>query len=220
MAFFAPSIPSMKTKHRRAQPASLKVRGVQLLSQREHSVHELRQKLLRHARLVNAAAQQAAEGEMDPPRHDGDAGASGAHPESFVPLRHQNTGRLTPASLPPDATEDAVEEVLAWLQSQGYLSDTRFLQSRVQVRSERFGNLRIRQELAQHQVELTPEAALALRASELGRAQAVSYRKFGGSQPATPAEAAKRARFLAQRGFSSDVVRQVLRGAGGSSTDD
>lgn len=196
--FFALSIPSMNTKHSRDQPASLKVRGVQLLSQREHSVHELRQKLLRHARILNAAAQKAAAegGGMDSSRHDDEAGA-----------------------LPLDAPEDAVEEVLAWLQSQGHLSDTRFLQSRVQVRSERFGNLRIRQELAQHQVELTSEAALVLRASELGRAQAVCDRKFGVSRPATPAEAAKRARFLAQRGFSSDVVRQVLRGAGEPSTD-
>lgn len=211
----------MKNKRGRGQPASLKLRGVQLLSQREHSVHELRQKLLRHARLlVDAAAQQAAvEDGMDNPLHQGEAGASKAHLESAVPPRHQNAGRLTAASLPPDALEDAVEEVLAWLQSQGYLSDTRFLQSRVQVRSERFGNLRIRQELAHHQVELTPEAALALRASELDRAQAVCDRKFGGSRPATPAEAAKRARFLAQRGFSSDVVRQVLRGAGEPSTD-
>ena len=42
----------MKNKRGHGQPASLKLRGVQLLSQREHSVHELRQKLLRHARLL------------------------------------------------------------------------------------------------------------------------------------------------------------------------
>ena len=211
----------MKNKRSSGQPTSLKLRGVQLLSQREHSVHELRQKLLRHARLLDAAAHQAAAKEgMDNPRHDGEHGVSDAHGEDPEPLCHQNGGRLMAASLPLETLEDTVEEALAWLQSQGYLSDTRFLQSRVQVRSERFGNLRIRQELAQHQVELTPEAALALRASELGRAQAVCDRKFGGSRPATPVEAAKRARFLAQRGFSSDVVRQVLRGAGESSTGD
>lgn len=112
-----------------------------------------------------------------------------------------------PADLPSE-----VEAVLDWLQAHRYLSDERFVESRVHARAARFGNLRIQQELSQHGVELTPEIACGLRDSERARAREVQQRKFG-SLPATPADRARQARFLAGRGFSAEVVWQVLRGA-------
>jgi regulatory protein len=113
-----------------------------------------------------------------------------------------------PAELPPAAR---VEAVLDWLEAHQYLSPERFVESRVHARAARFGNLRIRQELKQHQVALTPEAALALKESELQRARAVRDRKFA-AWPADAAERAKQARFLAGRGFSPEVIGRVLRG--------
>ena len=89
----------------------------------------------------------------------------------------------------------------------------RFVESRVHARSSRFGNLRIRQELKQHQVALSPEAAQALAASELQRARDVRARKFAEA-PASAAERAKQARFLAARGFSPEVIGRVLRAPG------
>ena len=118
----------------------------------------------------------------------------------------------------PDATA-RVEAVLDWLEAHRYLSNERFVESRVHARSERYGNLRIRQELKQHQVALTPEASQALRDSEFDRAAAVHARKFG-DLAATPADRARQARFLAARGFSPDVIGRVLRGRGGRSGDD
>ena len=79
------------------------------------------------------------------------------------------------------------------------------------ARSARFGNLRIRQELKQHQVTLSAEAVQALKDSELQRARAVLERRFA-APPASPAERAKRMRFLAGRGFSSEVIARALRG--------
>ncbi len=196
-------------------PLSLRARGVQLLSQREHSVSELRQKLQRHARLLEAAPtfteagdEGCDDGEEQAGQHhsaEGVDGRSTVHrPDSVVPAQ------TVPVPIGFDAAE-AVADALVWLQAQGYLSDTRFTQSRVHVRAARFGNLRIRQELAQHQVVLTPEAAQALRDSEFERALAVFQRKFGNVPTSNASETAKQARFLTQRGFSSDVVRQVLR---------
>jgi regulatory protein len=78
------------------------------------------------------------------------------------------------------------------------------------VRASRFGNLRIRQELKQHQVALPAEAAQALKDSELQRACAVLERKFA-TPPSNPAEHAKQARFLAGRGFSPEVIARALR---------
>lgn len=171
----------MKARGQTPRPASLRARGVQWLAQREHSVSELRQKLLRHARVLQAAASRAAD--------------------------DHNAGDVNEDDWPA-----AVNDALAWLIAQGYLSDARFVQSRVHVRAQRFGNLRIRQELAGHQLELSPEAASALGASELERAQAVHARKFR-TGPSSVAETAKQARFLTQRGFSPEVVRRVLRQA-------
>jgi regulatory protein len=117
----------------------------------------------------------------------------------------------------PDAAPGAVDALLDWLEANRYLSQERFVESRVHARAARFGNLRIRQELAQHQVVLPAEAEQSLRDSELGRAREVWARKFAGPG-ATPAERAKQARFLTGRGFSPEVVRRVLRDAGRAAT--
>lgn len=112
-----------------------------------------------------------------------------------------------PAELAPAVR---VEAVLDWLEAHQYLSQERFAESRVHARASRFGNLRIRQELKQHQAVLTPDAAQALRESELQRARAVRARKFA-EWPESAAERAKQARFLAGRGFSPEVIGRALR---------
>jgi regulatory protein len=151
---------------------SLKGRGLQILSQREHSRSELRRKLLVHARAAEA--------------EDGSESA-------------------------PPAVEQ-VEAVLDWLQANRYLSEERFVESRVHARASRFGNLRIRRELAQHGVALTADAAQQLKDSEAARAREVWSRKFG-QVAADAAERARQVRFLAGRGFSSEVIRRVVQGA-------
>jgi len=105
-----------------------------------------------------------------------------------------------------------VDAVLDWLEAKRLLSNERFAEVRIHARAPRFGNLRIRQELARHDVTLTPEAQQALADSELERARTVRARKFA-ARPATPAEQARQARFLGARGFSPDVIRKVLRDA-------
>ena len=148
---------------------SLKGRGLQILSQREHSRIELRRKLLAHVRA--------------------------GEPDEAAP-----------------SPEEQVEAVLDWLQAQRYLSEERFVEGRVHARASRFGNLRIRQELAQHGVALSAGAAQQLKESELGRARELWSRKFG-VVAREAAERARQARFLIARGFSSEVVRRVVQGS-------
>ena len=111
-----------------------------------------------------------------------------------------------------DAARLEIEALLDWLQQNRYLAAERFVESRVHARASRFGNLRIRQELAQHALELGDDARRALDDSEPARARAVRERRFGNA-PATPHERARQARFLAARGFSADVIQRVLREA-------
>ena len=121
-----------------------------------------------------------------------------------------------------DAAADPAPEVdalLDWLIANRYLSDARFVESRVNARGARYGNLRIRQELGQHGALLDAATAERLKDSELARARAVWARKYGGARAVPAAERARQMRFLAGRGFSADVIRRVIRG-GNSEPDD
>jgi regulatory protein len=120
-----------------------------------------------------------------------------------------------------DANDPAteVDVLLDWLVAQRYLSDTRFVESRVNARAARYGNLRIRQELERHGAALDAVTSERLRASELARAKAVWLRKYGGAPAVHATERVRQMRFLAGRGFSADVIRQVVRG-GASPFDD
>jgi regulatory protein len=175
----------------RAKPQrSLKARALQWLAQREQSRAELRRKLMPFAVAEAVAAEAVTDDSSD---------------TDTVTLRRETAAVR-------------VEAVLDWLEAHKYLSTERFVESRVHARSSRFGNLRIRQELKQHQVALTPEAASALASTELQRARDVLSRRFS-EPPANAAERAKRARFLAARGFSPSVIGRALR-ASNSRDDD
>lgn len=105
---------------------------------------------------------------------------------------------------------ERVEQVIGWLLEHRHLSEERFVESRVHARSARFGNLRIRGELAQHGVQLSPEAVAELAASEAERAHGVWQRKYGRA-PADARERARQVRFLMSRGFSPAVIAGLMR---------
>lgn len=176
-------------------PLSLKMRAIGLLSQREHSPLELRRKLLRILREQRRAAEMAATA------HRGD-----------VSINMVDDRFGTPGGAELDA-EAEVETLLGWLQAQGYLSETRFVESRIHARAQRYGSQRIQQELSQHGLSLGADERAALQASELERARAVWQRKFGGRAPQDASERARQTRFLLTRGFAGETVRRVLNSA-------
>ena len=182
------------------QPQSLKGRALQLLAQREQSKAELRRKLLAYARAEVAKAAKAAK--------PGSAVVMGG--ASFP--ADSETGAADGGVEAEARAEAEVEAVLIWLEAHRFLSTERFIESRINARAGRFGNLRIRYELAQHELSLPAEAEQALVASELSRARTVRAAKFSAA-PASQSEHARQARFLAARGFSSDVIRRTLREA-------
>jgi regulatory protein len=161
---------------------SLKSKALALLAQREHSRVELRRKL---RAWIERRQRVLAEADAATP---GSADALMAVP-----------------------SEAEIESLLDWLAARDLLSVERFVETRVNVRAARFGNLRIRQELAQHGVELDAETAQALKNSEFDRARRVWAKRFDA--PAADAAArARQQRFLAARGFSAEVVRRVVGG--------
>ena len=181
-------------------PQSLKARALQLLAQRDQSPVELRRKLLARAREV--ARQPSGTVSAEVVAGDGLSGDAAL-------LNKPVNGMPAPPD-PPGSPEIEVDAVLQWLEEKRFLSVERFAEARMSARAPRFGNIRIRHELAQHGAVLSEEANQALVASELDRARAVHARRFAGAPPDLK-QSARQARFLAARGFSADVIRRVLR---------
>ncbi len=173
----------------------------------------MRRKLLRMTRR-RAADARAAAGPRDaaePADADADVGASGVSDASDV-------SDLSDVSDVDLAAQ--VDRLLDRLQTQGLLSEERFVESRVRARAPAFGARRIEYELAQHGLQLPPPARRHLHDSELQRALQLWQRRFGPALPDDPRERARQARFLAARGFSGDVIRRVLAARGRPLPDD
>ena len=140
--------------------------------------------------------------------------------QSRVELRRKLLAHARRAAGEPGADDgdgadrgETVEVLLDWLETHRYLSAQRFAESRVHAREARFGNLRIRSELAQHGIPLSPEAARELADSELLRAAGVRERRFSRA-PGDASERAAQSRFLAARGFSPEVIHRLMRQVG------
>jgi regulatory protein len=109
-----------------------------------------------------------------------------------------------------------IEAVLDDFEARGWLSDQRFAEALVRRRSERFGTRKIQDELAQAGVDSAKTIGLLknLKETEYQRAYELWQRKFGVIATEQK-ERARQYRFLASKGFSSDVVSKVVSGRSG-----
>lgn len=111
-------------------------------------------------------------------------------------------------------TDDTVEitALLDEFERRGFLSDARFAAEYVRAKSRRFGAAHIAYALREKGVaqEIVSGALSALEDGELERARLVWRAKFG-TLPASLEERGKQTRFLSGRGFSSEIIRKVLR---------
>jgi len=116
--------------------------------------------------------------------------------------------KLSPHAESPEQLERALDE----LEQGKLLSESRFAESLVRRRAERYGLRRIEQELGTHRLdpEVSGPALAAAREGERERALAAWRRRFGGPA-ASAAERARQHRFLAQRGFTGGTIAWVLR---------
>jgi len=120
--------------------------------------------------------------------------------------------RKLQAQVAPEDDAAELDRVLDRLQADGKLSDGRFAASFVRQRAERFGATRIRHDLRARGVsaELSTQLTQDLRTQEADRLRALWSKRFGHA-PADARQWAKQARFLAQRGFSTEAIRALLR---------
>ena len=130
----------------------------------------------------------------------------------LLALREHSRSELA-HKLAAHATGDDVATLLDRLVELDLLSDSRFAHAYVRSHAARFGVQRLRHELARRGVAeaLMDEAIEAeTGADELARAQAIWKRKYT-SAPPDMKEWARQARFLQSRGFSSEVIRTLLK---------
>ena len=213
----SPDKPRSASTPRRARARiSLKMQAIGFLSRREHSRQELRAKLLdslrkraREEAALAVAGEKAALALLAQPSNGID--------DAFAPCASSGSTAATAAKaavaddLEHADPEAAVDQLLDWLVANKYLSETRFVESRVNARARKQGALLIKLELSRHGLALEPVQAAALRETEFARAQALWQRKFGEVAPDARLRA-KQARFLAARGFAAEVVRRVVGG--------
>ncbi len=118
--------------------------------------------------------------------------------------------KLAPHEQEPGELQRALDE----LQAKGFISEQRVVESVIHRRAARLGAGRVKQELQAKGIgaEAVAEAVERLRGTETERAREVWRKKFG--EPAADlAGRARQMRFLAARGFGSEAIRRVVRGA-------
>lgn len=131
---------------------------------------------------------------------------------AYLARREHSRAELA-KKLAAHGTQEEIDSVLNSLQDAKLLSDQRFAAMFVRSRAERFGAGRLRQELRQRGVDgelVAQELSADDLPAEIERARIVWQKKFG-SQAGDAKEWAKQARFLQGRGFSTDVIRRVLK---------
>jgi regulatory protein len=106
---------------------------------------------------------------------------------------------------------DDIPALIADFRSRGWLSDARYAEQMVHARQAKFGKTRVAHELREKGVDdtLIAEAVAGLQDSEVERASEVWRKKFKAA-PTTREEWAKQARFLQSRGFTFEVIKQIL----------
>jgi regulatory protein len=113
----------------------------------------------------------------------------------------------------PEFKQSQIEAVLDDFETRGWLSDERFAESLVRRRSERYGMRKIADELERAGVNSKQSAKLlgALKETEFQRAYDLWARKYGVLAQ-DQKERARQYRFLASKGFGSEVVAKVIGG--------
>ena len=130
----------------------------------------------------------------------------------YLARREHSRLELEKKLTPYAPTLEELSFVLDSLEQCGLLSAGRIVEQVVHVRRSKFGSRRIVHELQQKGIDedLIAAALPHLKETELETARTVWRKKFG-AMPINAKERAKQIRFLMSRGFTPEIIRQVLQ---------
>jgi regulatory protein len=195
----------------------LETRALALLARREYTRVELIQRLARpRVEFVSGRARSRAEKARSEAIQLARAQAEFDGDDDFEGVSLE-TDSLSASTAPEPISPEHIDALMDKLEAQGYLSDARAAEAIVNARKGQRGILRITQELEQKGVspETVQESLAELKKDQIKIAAEVWRKKFAGL-PLDANERGKQTRFLASRGFSFEVIRDVLAGAGSS----
>jgi regulatory protein len=131
----------------------------------------------------------------------------------YLSRREHSQQELRKKLLPFAESEQELADLLLKLEKQGWLSNERFAEGLARRKSDRYGSLKIVDELKQNGVELETVDRLKaqLKQTDAQRAWDLWDRKFGA-----PAEdqknKSKQMRYLVSKGFPLDIVSKIVSG--------
>ena len=132
--------------------------------------------------------------------------------------RREHTRIELARKLAAHGTPEEIGAVLAELQASRLQSDDRAAESYVRNHAARLGASRLRQNLKTRGVAgelIDAQLASGSLPDELERARAVWNKKFADA-PGDAREWARQARFLQGRGFSTEIIRRLLKEPAGT----
>jgi regulatory protein len=131
---------------------------------------------------------------------------------TMLARREHTRAELTRKLSPYCEFPEQLEQLLDALVARDWLSEARFAESRATALARKFGSRKIAYDLKSRGVsgEVVARALQLAQGRELENCRAAWHRKFG-VLPRDAAERGRQMRFLAGRGFSAEVVRQVLK---------
>ena len=106
-----------------------------------------------------------------------------------------------------------IEGAADWCQAQGFLDEGRYAEGAARRLSSKYGTSRVVRALRDKGVteqaiaDVTPD----LKENEMAQAKAIWIRKFR-EPPADANAKSKQIRYLQSRGFSFEIIKQVIRG--------
>jgi regulatory protein len=132
----------------------------------------------------------------------------------YLSRREHSRQELRKKLLPYAESDIELDELMTKLETQSWLSDERFAESLVRRKSERYGSLKIIDELKQQGIEGDSliEIKERLKITDATRAWELWQRKFDSFVTKDPKEKSKQMRYLVSKGFPLSVVIKIIDG--------
>ena len=132
----------------------------------------------------------------------------------YLARREHSRFELERKLAPHAQTSEELSSLLDKFEQRGFLSAARMVEQVIHMRKSKFGSQRIVHELREKGIaeNLIAAALPNIRETEQENAREVWRKKFG-AMPANAKELGRQMRFLMGRGFTAEVIHQVLRHA-------
>ena len=132
----------------------------------------------------------------------------------YLSRREHSRQELRKKLLPYAESENELDELIEKLVQQSWLSDQRYAEGLVRRKSERYGSLKIVEELKQQGINGPSLSELRenLKHSDANRAWDLWQRRFTEGVTKDPKERSKQMRYLVSKGFPLEIVSRIVTG--------